>query len=141
MPADLPRAGLRRRAQEPSPPGRGVTLGPGLPSASAAIASAVRCAASDARRDHCPGTNAKGRQRVSAQLHVGLFDRYRARPPLYRPGCSGASGCEQLAFDVRERLELERVAGRVEQEQRRLLAGLAAEAHVRLDTEGRPGRA
>src|SRR6185437_6489026 len=36
---------------------------------------------------------------------------------------------------VRERLELQRIAGRVEQEHRGLFAGLAPEAHVRFDHE------
>ena len=44
------------------------------------------------------------------------------------------SGREQL-FDVRERLELERVAEWIEEEHRRLLARLAPEADVRLDDE------
>src|SRR5690348_4189029 len=47
---------------------------------------------------------------------------------------------EQLA-PVRERLELQRVAGRVEQEHRGLFAGLALEAHVRFDHEARAGGA
>src|SRR5262245_8680524 len=46
---------------------------------------------------------------------------------------------EQLARDVAESLELERIAARVGQEHRRLLAGLSPEANVRLDDERRAG--
>src|ERR1700741_1969506 len=47
---------------------------------------------------------------------------------------------EQLPRDVAERLEFERIAARVAQEHRRLLAGLAAESHGGLDLEAHAGR-
>src|SRR6185312_5266116 len=47
---------------------------------------------------------------------------------------TAGSGREQRV-DVREGLELERIAERIEQEHRRLLARLVLEAHVRLDDE------
>ncbi len=55
------------------------------------------------------------------------------RPP-WEASAGGLAG-EQLV-DVAERLELERIAGGVEQEHRRLLARLAGEADVRCDLEG-----
>ena len=47
--------------------------------------------------------------------------------------------CKKV-FGVRHRLELERIAGRVEQEHRRLLARLAREANCRRDHELDAGR-
>src|SRR5512147_2388790 len=56
------------------------------------------------------------------------------------PAPPGVSGREE-AIHVGERLEFERVAERVEEEHRRLLAWLAAEAHVGLDHETDAGGA
>src|SRR5665213_4528795 len=53
-----------------------------------------------------------------------------------RDGRGGGLAREELV-DVSERLELERVAERVEQEHRRLLARFALEAHIGLDDEAR----
>src|SRR5712671_5889981 len=54
------------------------------------------------------------------------------RPSL---GLASHSGGEQPIGDVLERLELERVAGRIEQEHRRLFARPAAKSNRRLDHE------
>ena len=55
-------------------------------------------------------------------------DRCCLTPPI-------ASGGKQAGGDIVERLELERVAGRVQEEHRRLLTHLAAEANARSDAE------
>src|SRR5262245_20804822 len=78
----------------------------------------------------------------SAAMAAPAASRQAAAPIVGRERCMElplvALSGEQLSFDVAERLELERVAARIGQEHRRLLARLALEAHVGLDDEGGP---
>ena len=67
---------------------------------------------------------------VGRSLEIAIAARFADEAPRHRAGSAGED-----PRVLGERLELERVAGGVEQEHRPLLARLAREAHVRLDDE------
>src|SRR5260370_15874043 len=73
---------------------------------------------------------------AALSLHAGGARRTRLLPPLRSARSAGVSSRrEQLRLDVLERLELQGISGRIEEEQRGLLSRLALEADVRLDHE------